>query len=120
MYNHDSLDLNTFSKIIIVFIITLIEFVTFTLIFYFIFVTFGASVIENLYETLFFSILSCLFCVMPSIVFVKHENPFILIQRLFIKNDCKNSVENACSYVCIAFIIGSWFGALFIPLGIFT
>ena len=118
MYSYENINLiNKALKLITILLVTLIEFLTSILIFYFIFVTFGAGIKTSIHRTLFFSLLSCLFCVMPSIIFLKHDNPFRLIQRILVENDCKTFAENVCAYIALGFVVGSWFGALFIPLG---
>jgi hypothetical protein len=117
MYNYESLHFNKLLNLFIVLIITAIEILTFFLIFFFIIISFGANITENLDKTIIFSFLSCLICITPSILFVKHENPFRLLQILLIENYFKNGIEKLFAYASFGFIFGSWLGALMIPLG---
>ena len=60
---------------------------------YFVSFTFGASLIENFFETISFSMLMSIECFMPIFVYCEHNNPLDLINRLFIRHEFKNNLE---------------------------
>jgi hypothetical protein len=95
---------------------TLIEFIGSTFIIYMATFTFGAPLLENMYETTLFSMLISVECCMPIFICCEHSNPFDLLDRLFIKKDFKNRLENILVSIGCGGIIGAWFGALVIPL----
>jgi phosphatidylinositol glycan class F len=86
------------------------------LIIYLIAVTFGASLIEDFKETLFFSFFMTILCVAPIVLFVEHANMFSLFERLFLKNEFNNNLEQKCFQVSVNAIKGAWLGCLVIPL----
>lgn len=97
-------------------ILTFGEFVASIFIIYLIAVTFGASLIESFYQTLFFSVLMSVICIVPCIVLFEHSNMFTLLNRIFILEEFEDDVEYRCMRISKSAIIGAWFGALVIPL----
>jgi len=97
-------------------ILTFGEFLASVFIIYFITVTFGASLIESFYQTLFFSVFMSVICFLPCIVLFDHSNIFILLNRIFILQEFQDDLEYRCMRLSVSAIIGAWFGALVIPL----
>lgn len=107
---------NYFEEILVKLLWTIGEFVASIALVYFVSFTFGAYLFENFERTLFFSILISLLCIMPSFIYCKHNDPVALIDTLFFKQDFKDKVEYFLVNLAYSAIIGSWFGALVIPL----
>ena len=99
-----------------VFTITLAELISSTLIIHLILILFGASLTSDLMNTFLFSLFLCLICVMPAFILIEHSDPIDLLFRLLIKQEFHNNTELKCFIMTKATIIGSWFGALVIPL----
>ena len=83
---------------------------------YLICVAFGASLTENLGETLLFSSYMALICIVPNVIIVEHDDLFSLIHRLFIREEFETNAEVVCTQIAKNAIKGAWFGALVIPL----
>ena len=105
-----------FTQFVYALFATLIEFLASIIIIYLITVTFGASLIEDFNGTLFFSILISSISFMPCFILIEHQDPFSLLTRLFIKNEYNSNLEIRLVKLSLGAIIGSWFGALVIPL----
>lgn len=105
-----------FTQFVYALFATLIEFLASIIIIYLITVTFGASLIEDFNGTLLFSILISSISFMPSFILIEHQDPFSLLTRLFIKNEYNSNLEIRLVKLSLGAIIGSWFGALVIPL----
>lgn len=97
-------------------LVTLGEFLASSLFIYFIAFTFGAYLIENIQETLLFSAIMSSICFMPSFILVKHQSPIQLIDRLLFKQKFESHLEKMLVNLAYGAIIGSWLGALVIPL----
>ncbi len=107
---------NRLERIGIILLATLIEFLASNVLIYLIAFTFGAYLIENVYENLVFSIFMSMVCVMPSFLYCEHKNALELVDRLFFKNGYQNRIEERLVTISYGAIIGAWFGALVIPL----
>ena len=92
------------------------EFIASILIVYFIAFTFGASLIEDLYNNLLFSILVASIAFLPALILVPHRNPYELFIRVFVSRDFENNTEEACMVVAYGCAIGAWFGCFVLPL----
>lgn len=101
-----------------IFLLTLLECLAATLIFYFISVSFGASLIEDFQATLFFSGLLTLLCILPALIVIEHTNPLDVVLKLFSHDSgmLLSHVEQRCKNVAIGAMVGAWVGALVIPL----
>lgn len=99
----------------ITFLMTLIEFLTSVLIIHFIVVLFGASLFD-FENTFLFSIFISLICVMPLLILIEHSNPVDLLFRVFIKQELNDLIEARCATISRGTLVGSWLGALVIPL----
>lgn len=94
----------------------IIEFIASIAVCHFMCIIFGAPFIESFFSTLAFSVLISLLALMPIFFLLPHDNAFDLILRLLIEREYKNHLEY--KLVCVSYftIIGSWLGALVIPL----
>ena len=97
-------------------LITLLEFICLTCLVYLVAFTFGASLIENFYETTLFSMLISLECFMPILICIEHASPFDWLNRLFIQKEFRSKLEANLVNVAFGAVIGAWCGALVIPL----
>jgi GPI ethanolamine phosphate transferase 2/3 subunit F len=95
--------------------ITLAELISSTLIIHLIVILFGAS-LNDFINTFLFSLFLSLICVMPAFILIEHSNPVDFLFRLLIKQEFHNNTELKCFIIAKGTIIGSWFGALVIPL----
>ena len=107
---------NLTSSTLFVFLVTLLELLGTMVLVYFVSFTFGATLIENFYETTLFSLLISVTCFMPIFIYCEHTKPVDLLYRLFIKNEFKNSFEVKLVNIAFGGVIGAWCGALVIPL----
>lgn len=97
-------------------LLTIIEFLASILIIYGVTVTFGAYLFENFWQTLFFSAFMGVLCVAPCIILFEHDDPVVLFNRLFIRREFLDDVEFRCARTSVYAVVGSWFGAMVIPL----
>ena len=100
---------------ILIFFITFIEFFISICVIHFIIILFGAS-IDDFLNTLMFSSLLSMICVMPCLILIDHSDPTDLLFRIFIKQEVNTSNELICAQIAKGTIVGTWFGALVIPL----
>lgn len=101
---------------LIVWSITLFEFVASVIAIYAMTVTFGASLFEDLLRTLAFSCLMSALCVMPTLMLIDHKNPIMLLFRILVQQDCRTREEHHCMMTSVYGIVGAWCGSLVIPL----
>jgi GPI ethanolamine phosphate transferase 2/3 subunit F len=111
-YNNPNLVLEMVVRLVAI----LVEFGASTLAVYAVAFLFGAYLLEDASQTLIFSSLMSLLCVMPAALLVEHKNLFELLQRLLVWRECNSALEHLCSSVAIYAIIGAWLGAFVIPL----
>lgn len=108
MYEHESVRVKM--------VATLMELVGSMIIVYFVVVTFGARLIDDLYENLLYSLLISCLCFMPAFVLIPHRSPIELVDRLVFKNQPQTRLEENLIAIGKAAIVGGWSGALVIPL----
>lgn len=92
------------------------EFLASILLVYFIAFTFGASLIEDLYSNLLFSVLVATIAFLPTLILVPHSAPFELFMRLFVRREFANVTEETCVGVAYGCSVGAWFGCFVLPL----
>jgi phosphatidylinositol glycan class F len=109
-------ELNLVSQNLFIYLATILEFIASTIVAYFVSFTFGASLFEEFNETLIFSILMSSICVMPILLYIEHENPLELLNRLLIQREFYNKIEKLLANISYGGVFGAWFGALVIPL----
>lgn len=96
--------------------LTGLEFIGSIVLIYFVAVTFGASLIDSMPQTLFFSLFMAIICVAPSIILFEHTDPLSLFDRLFIKQEFRGDAEYRFMRISLNSVLGAWLGALVIPL----
>lgn len=94
----------------------LLELVGSIMVVYFIAFTFGASLVEQIFENLLFSTLLASIGIMPSLILVPHTNPIHVIRRLLIDRDLETSAEKTCVHVAYGCALGAWTGCFVLPL----
>jgi GPI ethanolamine phosphate transferase 2/3 subunit F len=115
MYNYQSS--NLLKQYLTILMITLLEIIASIFIFYFISISFGASLIETFNETLLFSLLMTFLCTLPTLILTKHDDPIeSLYQLIFTNRNDLNKIEYISKSIAIGAVIGAWLGALVIPL----
>jgi phosphatidylinositol glycan class F len=93
-----------------------VEFASSILFCYFITVCMGAQLIGQFHGTLLFSMIISSLAIMPSLIYVEHENPFTVVERLLILKSHKNFFEHVLIWVSHGSIVGAWCSAFVIPL----
>ena len=97
-------------------LLTGLEFLGSVALFYFVAVTFGASLYDSLPQTFLFSALMALICAAPSIVLFEHTDLLSLFSRLFVRQEFREEAEWRLARLASTAALGAWLGALVLPL----